>query len=61
MKGSSVKTLHDWIEELYQIRNYSHDHPHVAEIQERIISKKMKMLFSPEELREYGVFFKDDF
>ena len=56
-----MKTLHDWIEELDRIRNFSHDQPDLAEIQERIISKKMKMLFTPEELQEYGVFFKDDF
>jgi hypothetical protein len=62
MKGSYVKTLHDYIDMLDRIRNYSHDaDPSVAETQERIISRQMKARFTPEQLREYNIFFRDDF
>lgn len=57
-----MKTLHDYIDMLDRIRNYSHDaDPSVAETQERIISRQMKERFTPEQLREYNIFFRDDF
>jgi len=62
MKGSYVKTLHDYIAQLDRIRNYSYAvDPSTAEMQERMISKQMKARFTPEQLREYNVFFNDDF
>jgi hypothetical protein len=62
MKGSSVKTLHDYIDELDRIRNFSHDGtPEIAEMQERIMKRKMRQLFTREQLMEYNIFFDDDF
>ena len=57
-----MKTLHDYIAQLDRIRNYSYAvDPSTAEMQERMISKQMKARFTPEQLREYNVFFNDDF
>jgi len=57
-----VKTLRDYIAQLDRIRNYSYAvDPSMAEMQERMISKQMKAQFTPEQLREYNVFFNDDF
>lgn len=57
-----MKTLHDYIAQLDRIRNYYYAvDPSMAEMQERMISKQMKARFTPEQLREYNVFFNDDF
>ena len=57
-----MKTLHDYIDELDRIRNFSHDgSPEIAEMQERIMKRKMRQLFTREQLREYNIFFDDDF
>jgi hypothetical protein len=62
MKGLSVKTLHDYIDELDRIRNFSHDgSPEIAEMQERIMKRRMRQLFTREQLMEYNIFFDDDF
>ena len=57
-----MKTLRDYIAQLDRIRNYYYAiDPSMAEMQERMISKQMKAQFTPEQLREYNVFFNDDF
>lgn len=57
-----MKTLRDWVDDLDRIRRFSHvAPPEVAEAQERMIKYKMRQLFTPEQLREYNVFFEDDF
>ncbi len=57
-----MKTLHDYIDELDRIRNFSHDGtPEIAEMQERIMKRKMRQLFTREQLMEYNIFFDDDF
>ena len=57
-----MKTLHDYIDELDRIRNFSHDGaPEISEVQERIMKRKMRQLFTREQLREYNIFFDDDF
>lgn len=57
-----MKTLYDYVEMLDRIRNYSHDaDPSMAQMQERMISRQMKERFTPEQLREYNIVFRDDF
>ncbi len=57
-----MKTLHDYIDELDRIRNFSHDGAsELVEMQERIMKRKMRQLFTREQLMEYNIFFDDDF